>query len=329
MLVYRFVRLLLISFVFNLFMVVSAFATFTPLNSVSFGPNEFGGNYDDTFKDNGVQFNLAYVEKGQSGPEFVVKKKGKVIYTKPVSSLGKYYSIHVVRIKNNDDGRIFYIVQRPSGLYGGAFSYLMGYDEKADKWQEYADIKNYYNPTGRDYHKGFTIHYGKLCAYHYNTDLYHTYNLFWDSAKNWFGFTDEGSVKTEYFQSALVYNPRYRPTYAHMDGETYVDLNSIFTWKEEGTIWVFDVDTYSVGRNSDVLGTKYTNKYMIDKSSRRAWRFDKKKETWEELPMHSCPYGYQFSSCVAINWCVQHKYGYFLGNLGGEMNYSVRHYKGN
>lgn len=316
-----------------LFFIVSigttAFASFKPLDSISFGPNEFGGNYDDVFKDNGIKFKFEYTTKGVS-PQLIIKNKKNVVFTQPVTSLGKYYSMTLTRIQDADTGRIFYIAQR---VYGGpksqeTYSYLLGYDSTTGTWKKYVDIKNYYSPILYGF-SGMTIRYGKLTLYHFGRQ-YHSYTLTWNDAKQVFDYTDNGVVDNSYFNSALVYNRQYRPVYAHMDSEIYLDINSINTLEDTDSRWIFTATSYSTIRNSDVLPRDgHSIKAMVDKVNHRAWSWNEEKQQWVELPMHSVPYGYQMPSCIAINWAYQHRYGTFLGNLGGVMTSMAQNYKGN
>lgn len=317
-----------------IFLIISActtaFASFKALDSVSFGPNEFGGNYDDVFKDNGTKFKFEYKETEANGPELIIKNKKDIVFSQPVTALGKYYSMTLTRIQDVDSGRIFYIAQR---VYGGpqskdTYSYLLGYDEKTGKWKKYIDIKNYYAPINYGF-AGMTIRYGKLTLYHFGSK-YHSYTLTWNNNKQNFDYIDNGTVDKTYFNSALVYNPKYRPVYAHMDGETYLDLDSVSTVKDTESTWVFTATLYSTIRNSDILPRDgYSLKAMVDKQNHRAWIWDDRKQQWQEIPMHSVPYGYQLSSCVAVNWIYQHRYGEFLGGLGGSMQYVANSYRGN
>lgn len=313
-----------------LFFIVSigttAFASFKPLDSVSFGPNEFGGNYDAVFKDNGIKFKFEYTTKGGS-PQLIIKNKKNVVFTQPVTSLGKYYSMTLTRIQDADTGRIFYIAQR---VYGGpkskeTYSYLLGYDSTTGTWKKYVDIKNYYSPILYN-HSGMTIRYGKLTLYHFGSQ-YHSYTLTWNDGKQDFDYIDNGITDLSYFNSALAYNHQYRPVYAHMDSETYLDVNSINTTEDTDLLWVFTAKLCYTIRNSDVLSDAGTITAMINKKSRRAWIWN--GQHWIEIPMHtSPPSAIYIASSVAINWAYQYRYGQFLGTLGGSMPAIAKDYKG-
>ena len=133
------VRLLVSALAVTLCTSFSALASFSPVHSVVFGPER--NNYDDSFKDHGNKFHISYARENGVA-QIIVKQHSKVIYTKEVPSLGRYYTMEIHQIVNNDDGRNFYIVQSKDS----EFAYLMGYDERTKSWQTYTDARNYYSP---------------------------------------------------------------------------------------------------------------------------------------------------------------------------------------
>lgn len=246
----RRIHILLGAAVLSLCTAVPGFASFVPVHSVVFGPER--NNYDDSFKDHGNKFHISYTREN-GVPQIIVKSHGKVIYTKEVPSLGRFYTMEIHQIVNEDDGRNFYIVQSKDS----EFSYLMGYDERKKEWQTYTEAQNYYSPVpGEAVHEGITIHYGDLGVYHFNNlnDSYHWYKLFWDKNADWFGYREgEETRRTTYFNSALVYNPQYRPVYANADYETYLDMDSIDTDKDKNGVWTFTARKYETIMESDIL----------------------------------------------------------------------------
>ena len=202
------VRLLVSALAVTLCTSFSALASFSPVHSVVFGPER--NNYDDSFKDHGNKFHISYARENGVA-QIIVKQHSKVIYTREVPSLGRYYTMEIHQIVNNDDGRNFYIVQSKDS----EFAYLMGYDERTKSWQTYTDARNYYSPVaGEAVHEGITLHYGDLGVYHFNNlnDQYHWYKLFWDNKAQWFGYKEGAeNRRTTYFNSSLVYNEQYRP----------------------------------------------------------------------------------------------------------------------
>lgn len=305
---------------------VPAFATFAPVHSVVFGPDR--NNYDDSFKDHGNKFHISYTRE-DGVPRIVVKQHSKVIYTKEVPSLGRYYTMEIHQIVNEDDGRNFYIVQSKDS----EFAYLMGYDEKSKSWQTYTDARNYYSPVaGEAVHEGITVHYGDLGVYHFNnlSDRYHWYKLFWDKNADWFGYKEgKETRRTTYFNSALVYNPQYRPVYANADYETYLDMDSFDTDKDKDGVWTFTAKKYETIMESDILtGEGQKVKYRIDTNTGRAYIYNKQTRQWDELPIHSTPSSAEMADSVAVNWACKHHFGFFLGDLGGAMGRYIADYKG-
>ena len=320
------VRLLVSALAVTLCTSFSALASFSPVHSVVFGPER--NNYDDSFKDHGNKFHISYARENGVA-QIIVKQHSKVIYTKEVPSLGRYYTMEIHQIVNNDDGRNFYIVQSKDS----EFAYLMGYDERTKSWQTYTDARNYYSPVaGEAVHEGITLHYGDLGVYHFNnlSDQYHWYKLFWDNKAQWFGYKEGAeNRRTTYFNSSLVYNEQYRPIYAQGDYETYLDMKSISTDTDKDGVWTFTARKHETILESDILtGEGQKVKYRVDTNKSKAYIYDKSTKQWNELTMHSTPSPEQMADSVAVNWACQQHFGYFIGDLGGAMARYAADYKG-
>jgi hypothetical protein len=87
-----------------------------------------------------------------------------------------------------------------------------------------------------------------------------------------------------------------------MDYEEYLVVDSILTWQEDDTTWEFNADIISAFRNTDLVVGKYAGKYKINKRTRQAWRWNSKKNQYDELPMFSSPYGFQI--CPHARWLI-------------------------
>jgi hypothetical protein len=304
------------------FATFSAQDTFVLGAELDYSTNQYVNRNDKTFVDKGNSFDFSYIPENGLVSNFTIKRDNKIIYTKAINALSANSSIRVIRIKDTDNGRNFYIIGMQYKL-----KYLMGYNEKENKWKIYVDADNYYNSSDKGYY-GITIHNGQLCIYQQGVEKYHRYILTLDSSSDSFVAKDEGELELNYFDDSYNYDPDYRPLYAHMDEESYVDLSSLRTISDLDDIWIFEVKGVSTGRNSDIGKTYGPIRYKVEKSTRRAWCFDDRKFIWSELPMHSTPAGYQTAACACVNWCYAYKYGKLLGNFD-LMDYMLKTYKGN
>jgi hypothetical protein len=302
----------------------TAFASFTVVKNMTWHTSYDGleNNWSDSFTEGKNKY-MFYCNHNETAPsELVIKQKGKVVYTKQLPPIGKMSTIKAIQIKDDSTGRIFYIINN------FAFGFIIGYDPVKGEWQEYVDKKNYYTPIHG--YQGISIRHGDVVIYNcggvYDNQVY---RLFWDKSANWFGYEDLGFSRRGYFDDALNQNPKYRPLYAHMDYEQYLVVDSIFTWQDDDTTWVFDADIVDAFRNTDLIVSKRSGKYKINKRTRQAWAWNSKEEQYKELPMFSTPYGFQMASSSLVNWCYMIKYGQFLGNNPSVTTHPLDIYNGN
>jgi hypothetical protein len=282
-------------------------------------------NWSDSFKEGKDKYMFYCNHNAISPSELIIKQKGKVVYTKQLPPIEKISRTQVIQIKDDLTNRIFYIIDNQDYHHG--FGYIIGYDSVKGQWQEYINRKNYYAPIKG--HQGISVRHGDIVIYNCS-GVYdnQAYRLFWNKSANWFGYEDLGFSKKGYFDDALNQNPKYRPLYAHMDYEEYLVVDSILTWQEDDTTWEFNADIISAFRNTDLVVGKYAGKYKINKRTRQAWRWNSKKNQYDELPMFSSPYGFQMSACALVNWCYMIKYGQFLGNQLSGTTYILNVYNG-
>lgn len=306
----------------------SAWASFTPLSSLRFGGNDFGGNYSDGVKDNGQSYTIGYDVKSADGPAFTVKKGGKIVFRQDLPDLGSGASLDVQRVKDDGSGRIFYILSPANSLEQSAYGYVVGLNPEAGTWQTYVKAQNYYAPLA-DGARGIMLRKGDLYVYNYDAKSYQAYALTWDDQTGTFQYTDTGIAPLAYFDNALAANAKYRPLTGQAGLATYVDLKSRVDWQKKDTAWVFNVNLYQARANSDiVIPEAISRKYMVNKEEGRAWVADPQTSTWKELPMQSVPSPAQLADAAAVNWCYQQRYGAFLGDLGGDMERIQSFYKG-
>jgi hypothetical protein len=306
----RLVQILLMAVIF--LCTSMAFASFTVIKNMTWHTSYDGleNNWSDSFTEGKNKYMFYCNHNAVAPSELVIKQKEKVVYTKQLPPIEKTSRTHAIQIKDDLTGRIFYIIDNQD--YKNGFGYIIGYDPVKGEWQEYIDKKNYYTPIrGR---QGISIRHGDAVIYNCGgVDDNQAYRLFWDKSANWFGYEDLGFSRRGYFDDALNQNPKYRPLYAHMDYEQYLVVDSIFTWQDDDTTWIFDADVVNAFRNTDLIVDKWSGKYKINKNTHQAWVWNSKKEEYEELPMFSSPYGFQMLSCSLVNWCYMIKYGQFLG----------------
>lgn len=130
-----------------------------------------------------------------------------------------------------------------------------------------------------------------------------------------------------YFQGAPAYNSNYRPVYAHMGVESYVDLSTIKVTQDTDTWLVFNVLTVTATEDSDSTKTgKEPSRFGINKKTREAWMVVDSK--WKRLELNRVPFGYEVSSFNTVNMCYLHLYGEFLNDSSGGAEASGSNYKG-
>ncbi len=130
-----------------------------------------------------------------------------------------------------------------------------------------------------------------------------------------------------YFKGAPAYDSNYRPIYAHMRVERYVDLSSMNIIQNDDTWLVFSVLTASTDEDSDILRKSDTaTRYKINKLTREAWIAN--NSGWDYLNLQRAPYGYEESSFNAVNICYAHLYGEFLNDSSGSASAYISYYKG-
>lgn len=306
----------------------SAWASFTPLSSLQFGGNDFGGNYSDGVKDDGQSYTLGYDVKSAEGPAFTVKKDGKIVFRQDLPDLGSGAGVDVQRIKDDDSGRIFYVLSPANSLEQSPYGYVVGRNPADGSWQTYVNAKNYYAPFA-DGTQGITLRNGEVYVYNYDAKSYHAYALNWDDQAGGFTYADKGVAPLTYFDSALAANEQYRPLTGQGGIATYVDLKSRVDWQKKDTAWVFSVNLYQTKANSDlVMPQGISRKYKVDAKEGRAWVANPETSTWKELSMQAMPTPTQLADAAAVNWCYKQRYGTFLGDLGGEMKRIQTFYKG-
>lgn len=164
-------------------------------SNVAFAGMSVIGGEDHILTSIGRGGKLSYNEQGQNilitmksinerVDQLTVYKDNNIIYSTRMNHAHReIYTVHWIHdIKTN---RYFYI------LNSGDTAWLMGFDREMNKWQVYADCKNYRNTVN-----------GKAKIDVQNYELYLTflndrgnaqmYHLFWDSDSNWFGYDDLG-----------------------------------------------------------------------------------------------------------------------------------------
>lgn len=293
-----------------------SFASFTKLNIVELGtigdPPQIRST--TTENDNGNTFTFSYIPDNGLTSTFTIKKGDRTIYRITKNELTVSSHVYITKIQNDKNNQIFYIINNK----------LMGYDAINNIWKIYVNLDDYYNPLGETSNRKLTIQNGNLCIYTQGANQQHVYILNWDNGTKNFSYIDKGVSDLVYFDDIYNYSPNYRPIYAHMDSEQYVDLASIKTIKD-GDVWIFDVNTIFTGRNSDI-GIVNTYRYMINKVTMKAWRHD--PGGWVNVPVTSDKYaGYQISSITSVNWCYAYRFGRFMGNFD-LMDQMAQKYKG-
>lgn len=130
-----------------------------------------------------------------------------------------------------------------------------------------------------------------------------------------------------YFKGAPAYNSNYRPIYAHMRVETYVDLSSINIVQNDNTWLVFNVLTVNADEDSDIVReNNKTIRFKVNKHSREAWVAN--NSDWNYINFNRSPYGYEQSAFVAVNMCYEYMYGEFLNDSSGSAISTGSDYKG-
>lgn len=313
--------------------VTSVDAIFVPTTARTFYPdkdyNNYSGNYDDDFKEGKHKINIAYNDK-DGNPKFIVKDKSNknaILLTLPSPQLK--YQAKVTQIQNKDNGQYFYIVDGRSDKYG----YLMGLDKKTGKWRVYANKDNYYNPVGSSNGEGITLHYGNISVYHHGAK-HHEYWLKWDERKNDFTYEDKDSHEFTYFNSALAYDKRYRPLYAHMGTEWYLDMKSITTYANDDNVCKFSCGIRTAPWESDIISDsmgRFNFKYY--KQSKKLFfeytAKDGSTKKLEELDYDKSPVGVFWHNVTAAGVLAYREIsGELLGDLGGDLGYIEEWYKG-
>lgn len=310
--------------------VTSVDAIFVPTTARTFYPdkdyNNYSGNYDDDFKEGKHKINIAYNDK-DGNPKFIVKDKSNknaILLTLP--SLQLKYQAKVTQIQNKDNGQYFYIIDGHSDKYG----YLMGFDKKTGKWRVYANEDNYYNPVGSSLAEGITLRYGNISVYHHGAK-YHEYWLKWDDGKNNFTYEDKGSHDYSYFNSSLAYDKRYRPVYAHMGMEWYLDMKSITTYVNDDNVCEFSCGIRTANQESDIISdSKGTLHFKVDKKNHSLWleTDDGNSKKWTELYIKGYPTGAWMTVTVAGIFAYREISGALLSDLGGSIEEIEEWYKG-
>ena len=131
-----------------------------------------------------------------------------------------------------------------------------------------------------------------------------------------------------YFKGAPAYNANYRPIYAHMGFETYVELSSLNIVENNNTWLVFNVLTASTPEDGDELRTSNTAmSFKINKQTKEAWLGSNSE--WKYLELNRSPFGFEASSFIAVNICYRYMYGNFLNDSSGIAGRYLAYYKGN
>ena len=135
-------------------------------------------------------------------------------------------------------------------------------------------------------------------------------------------------VSQAYYNGAPAYNSNYRPVYAHMGVEKYVDLTSIHVLREDDAWLEFNVLIRSAKEDADALEAGSTTiGFRVNKRSREAWL--KQDAGWKYMNLNTTsPRGYEISSISAVNLCYEYLHGEFLNDTSGMAAAAGKNYKG-
>ena len=130
-----------------------------------------------------------------------------------------------------------------------------------------------------------------------------------------------------YFNDTLAENPNYRPSSFGMGYESYVDLGSIRTIRDNGREWVFTVHVFNAKEDTGVVEGTYALTYKID-SGKQAWVYEENLSSWSPIPMGRTLKHKQLGDYVAVNQCYKLKKGRFLYDQSHYAQAMERYYKG-
>ena len=277
----------------------------------------------------------------EDNPMLQVVSGDEVVWQKmlPPEKVSSYGLLETIKDDNN---RLFYIVGASgytTAYYGTqedskrvSSQYIIGENPTTNAWKEYVNVNNYYFP-GEYNSPEFTIRYGELILRSGHGPYYYAYQLDYDSDKDAFTYKDLGKMEVPYFNSALAFNPRYRPIYAHMDVEEYLDVYSIKTEYEDSDTWIFTARSVSALRGSDTLLDNNRNpvKYEINRSTKQAWYYDvwnHNKTGWVLLDPERSSMGYQGIFFTTVNWASKIHNGFFLYPDNYAVQGAANDYKG-
>lgn len=217
-------------------------------------------------------------------------------------------------------------------LYGGKVwktkinEYIVGKQPTTGKWKVYANLDDYYFP--RHENPGFSMMQEEITVRSSNYPDMYAYKLHWNEETDSFNYTDLGEISVPYFTSALAYDSKYRPVYAHMDTEVYLDMTSITTLYEDSDTWIFTAKSLLTHRGNELLMEgKGSSKYQVNRSTKQAWYWDERNGKWKYLDSHHMA-GYMLPAYITANWAVKVRYGYFLNADDPIVQDYAKYYKG-
>lgn len=130
------------------------------------------------------------------------------------------------------------------------------------------------------------------------------------------------------FNSSYAYNSNYRPVWLDKGWEEYVDVSSIYTIENSDKWWIFNVIEFSTPNDSEEILHQWTSKYKINKKNHKAYAYDKKHDTWNNIPMYGDLNRVNWYNFVIINYCYAYMNGHYLGD-SNKMSAAEKWYKGN
>lgn len=316
-------------------------AEFEATEVVHFGPNEFGGNYDDDFKEGKKKINISYTVTGNKA-QMVVKDKSKKKQQQKVFTFsvpGQAYEgkrTDIVQIKDKESGRYFYAINTPSSRGGIGKLYesndgawLIGESKQNGQWKIYIDSKNYYSSL-QDKMKLLTLRYGKVTLSFREGKPIHSYTLLWNEDKDAFSYINNGVNQENRFNSALVYNPKYRPVAFTDEGkEVYIDVDDIYTEYENDSIWRFEVGYIESYTESDIPWIHKKIEFEVNKNYKNIKYRNDRTNKWSDM---NEKYFYHMTARLydgLVDYSYRIKFGKAYPVMyRNEVPFMLRYYKG-
>lgn len=257
-------------------------------------------NYNIAFLEGADRISFQY-NTGFS--DVTVYENNGLVTALKVPALGDYGSYRVLQVKDTDTNKIFYIIGNNKNSKYSGFGYIVGKNDRLNKWEILLDKKDFYAPYNN---QELTIRHGIPVVYSYGgTNENHIYKLYWNAERQKFDFVDGGYSEQAYFNDVYGNDERYLRGYAHMDMEWYIDTHSINDIYNQDQNVVFSVDVISVYRNSDIMNGIKRVTYGIDNRRGRFYKMNN-QGNYDVVPPVSAAYGYQMFDSVNLekicNW---------------------------